>query len=128
MKDSEQPPGDPCTEYDFDEWSHIAKTNPEQFELMRQQLINDLLAQVPDHLKQRIKRQQWQIDQIRKQANNPLAACIQISQKMWNSVYGENGLLTALEEPEKVLQSQIKDDPEKVIHLKKYKSTRKPVD
>ncbi|MCP5245148.1 MAG: DUF3135 domain-containing protein [Burkholderiales bacterium] len=128
MKNNEHPPGESITDFDFEKWSHIAKTDPEKFELMRQQLIDDLLAQVPDHLKQRITQQQWQIDQICKQAENPLAACKQISQKMWDSVYGENGLLTALQAPEKILLSRKNNNTENVIHLKKYKSTRKPVD
>ena len=128
MKDNEQPPGDSKTDFDFDEWSYIAKTDPEKFELMRQQLIDDVLAQVPDHLRQRIKQQQWQIDQICKQADSPLAACIQISQKMWDSVYGEKELLTALQTPEKILQSQRKDNADNVIDLKKYRSSREPAD
>lgn len=66
---------------------------------MRQYLIDNLLEQAPDHLRQRLEQQQWQIDQIRRQTANPLEACIQISQRMWHSVYGEQGLLIALQEP-----------------------------
>ena len=72
--------------FDFDLWSKMARQDPEKFEAMRQQLINDLLAQAPPHLKQRMVGLQWQVNQIRKQAGNPLTACLQISQKMWTNV------------------------------------------
>jgi len=121
MKDTQQSATE--WQFDFDTWAEIAKTDPERFEEMRLELINDLFDQAPDHLKQRLEGQQWQIDQVRRQAGSPLAACIQISQKMWDSVYGEKGLLTALEEPQKLMHSTSKDNVEKVISLKKYKST-----
>lgn len=120
MNDFRQPENDWC--FDFETWAEIAKTDPERFEEMRQQLINDLFDQAPDHIRQRLEKQQWQIDQIRRQAGNPLAACIQISQKMWNSVYGEKGLLTALEEPQKLMHATTQDNAEKIISLKKFKS------
>jgi len=121
MKDTNQSTDD--TDFDFDTWSRIAKTDPEQFEKMRQQLLNDLFEQAPDHLKQRLERQQWQIDQIRRQVANPLAACIQISQKMWDSVYGDKGLLMALEEPQKLMQSTKEENAAKVVSLRKFKSS-----
>ena len=125
MKNGKLLPDDADIEFDFDKWSRMAKTDPDEFEKMRQQLIDNLFEQAPDHIKQRLEGQQWQIDQIRRQANNPLAACIQISQKMWSSVYGEQVLLDELQEPKKLLQFKNKDDADKVVSLKEFKSAPK---
>ncbi len=55
-------------DFDFDQWATIARQDPEQFERMRQQLINEVIAQSPEHLKQRMEGLQWQIDQIHTEA------------------------------------------------------------
>jgi len=109
--------------FDFDQWASIAKQDPEQFEQMRQQLIDELLEQTPDHLKQRMEALQWQIDHIRNQADSPMDACLNISQKMMDSILGENGLLDALNEPKKVHQSIKNTGISNVVSIKKYKSS-----
>ncbi|MDP1557906.1 MAG: DUF3135 domain-containing protein [Nitrosomonas sp.] len=119
MKNNKQTP-----DFDFDQWAKMANQDPEQFERMRQQLINELMERAPVHLKQRMEGLQWQIDQIRKQANNPMTACLHISQQMWDKVYGERGLLKALQEPEMVLQSLSEEcTANNVVPLNKYKPT-----
>ena len=113
------------SDFDFDHWAKMAKQDPNQFEEMRQQMIRDVIDHAPEHIKPRIIGLQWQLDQIRNQADNPMAACLEISQKMWKKVYGEKGLLDALQEPEKILRSLNNDnnDRNKVISINKYKST-----
>lgn len=96
-------------DFDFDQWTKIAQQEPEKFEAMRRQMIDDLIAQAPEHLKPRIAGLQWQIDQIRNQAGNPMAACLQISQKMWGHVLSENGLLNTLKQPGKILDAAEKN-------------------
>ncbi|PXW88923.1 uncharacterized protein DUF3135 [Nitrosomonas sp. Nm84] len=109
------------SDFDFDVWSQMAQQDPEKFEAMRQQLINDLIAQAPLHLKQRMTGLQWQVDQVRKQASNPMAACLQISQRMWDNVVGEKGLLNALQEPQEILNA-IKNEPTgKILSFDRYK-------
>lgn len=108
-------------DFDFDYWSRIAQHEPERFEAMRQQMINDLIAQAPSHLKPRMTGLQWHLDQIRNQAANPMAACLQISQKMWANVLGENGLLKALKEPKELLNSLEKAPVAKVLSFERPK-------
>lgn len=96
-------------DFDFDRWSEIARQEPEKFEAMRRQMIDDLIAQAPEHLKPRMAGLQWQVDQIRSQAGNPMTACLQISQKMWTHVLSENGLLNILKQPGKILSAPEKD-------------------
>ena len=105
------------TDFDFDLWSQMAQQDPEKFEAMRQQLIHELIEQAPSHLKLRMEGLQWQVDQIRKQADNPMAACLQISKKMWNHVLGEKGLMTVLREPMHFWIPQEKSLPEKFFLL-----------
>ena len=109
-------------DFDFDEWSKIAREEPEKFEAMRQQMIDDLIAQAPTHLKPRMTGLQWQVDQIRKQAGNPMASCLQISQKLWANVLGDTGLLKALQEPKKIVSTLDQAPAAKVLSFERPKS------
>ena len=110
------------TDFDFDQWVTVAKEDPEKFEQMRASLINDLMAQSPEEFRQRWEGLQWQIDQIRNKSGNPMESCIAVSKKMWDNFYGEKGLLTALKDPESILQSSKESTPNKVVPIKSYKS------
>lgn len=112
-------------DFDFDHWVKIAQQEPDKFEIMRKQLIDAQIARTPEHLKQRIIGLQWQIDQIRNQASNPMTACLQISQKMWKYVLGENGLLKTLQEPQKILNTQENTPVAKVLSFQKPKPGNK---
>lgn len=106
--------------FDFDRWSEMAQQDPEKFEAMRQQLISDLLAQTPPHLKQRMIGLQWQVDQIRRQASNPMTACLRISQRMWANVLEEKGWL----EP-RTIQDISKAEPTgEVLSFERYKASK----
>ncbi|MDE2388180.1 MAG: DUF3135 domain-containing protein [Betaproteobacteria bacterium] len=109
-------------DFDFDYWCKVAWEEPEKFEAMRQQMIDDLIAQAPSHLKPRMTGLQWQVDQIRKQASSPMAACVQISQKMWANVLGDNGLLKALQEPKALLNSMKNVPAAKVLSFERPKT------
>lgn len=111
-------------DFDFDLWMQMAKQDPHQFELMRQQVINDLIAQAPPHLKMRMEGLQWQVDQIRKQADNPMMACLQISQKMWKNVLGEKGLLHALQQPQTFTDTSREASSGKILSFNRYKSEK----
>ncbi len=111
-------------DFDFERWAQMARQDPDQFEVMRQQLIQDLIAQAPPHLKLRMEGLQWQVDQIRKQADNPMAACLQISQKMWNNVLGEKGLLTVLREPKAFLDNIREEPGGKILSFERNKTDK----
>jgi hypothetical protein len=71
---------------DFDEWMTLAKNDPDKFEEKRRKRIESFFNNVPEEKLQRLKGLQWQIDQTRKLADNPMASCIAISNMMWDSV------------------------------------------
>jgi hypothetical protein len=82
---------------DFDQWAELAKTDPEAFEARRSEVIEDMISRLPEHKQQRMRCLQWKIDLVRSQASNPMAACIKLSEMMWDSLVGPGGLREALE-------------------------------
>ncbi len=82
---------------DFDQFSQLAKSNPDAFEAKRAELIEQVIQRMPAHKQHRMRCLQWKIDQVRKQAANPMAACIKLSEMMWDSLVGPGGLQEVLE-------------------------------
>jgi len=83
-------------EFNFDEWAKLAKEDPDAFENKRQQMIQDVINKSSPKIKRRMQGLQWQIDQVRATSTNPMASCLKISQMMWDTTIGENGLVDHL--------------------------------
>lgn len=96
---------------DFERWARVAKENPSQFEAMRRQAIEEVISRAPQGQQQRLRCLQWRIDQERRLAKNPLAACIRISRMMWESVAAPGGLLDSLKGLEKPAEQQARFSP-----------------
>jgi hypothetical protein len=79
-------------EIDFDRWSEIARTDPETFESMRLAAIERVIESASEANRERLRRLQWRIDQERRLARTPMAACLRISNMMWRRVLGPGGL------------------------------------
>ena len=84
-------------EFDFDEWVKLARDNPEAYEDKRRQMLQEVIDSTSPEVRRRMQGLQWKIDQIRSTSTNPMASCLKISQMMWDSVLGENGLLEHME-------------------------------
>lgn len=82
---------------DFDQWAELAKTDSAAFEARRAAAIETVISRMPAHKQQRMRCLQWKIDQVRCQASNPMAACIKLSEMMWDSLVGPGGLRDVLE-------------------------------
>lgn len=82
--------------FDFDTWAALARSDPEAFELRRKELIEQFIAAAPAHLQARLRGLQWRIDIERKRYKHPLKSCIALHAMMWEAMYGEGGLLEAL--------------------------------
>lgn len=87
----------PGPDFDFEEWALLAKTDPQAFEAKRGEAIAHLIAGASPRMQTRLRGLQWRIDMDRRRASNPLSSCMQIFNQMWKSVYGERGLLDALQ-------------------------------
>jgi hypothetical protein len=92
---------------DFDTWSALARNDPQTFEKMRLAAIQAAIDGAPEANRERLRRLQWRIDQERRLARTPLAACIRISRMMWRAVLGPNGLRDRVAE----LQDLLGDNP-----------------
>jgi hypothetical protein len=82
--------------FDFEEWQKLAESDPEAFELRRQQEIESLITSVPSNRQQRLRGLQWRVDMERQKTRDPLLGCQKVFNLMWKSVYGDHGLLQAL--------------------------------
>ncbi len=83
-------------EFDFDHWAELARKDPEAFEEKRSAIIKSTIEQSPTRLQRRLQGIQWQVDTVRSNSTNPMAACLKISNMMWKSVLEEDGLLDNL--------------------------------
>ena len=88
---------------EFRQWAEMAQNDPELFEKLRREAIDEVIDNAHESHRQRLRCLQWRIDQERRRSNSPLGACVRISRMMWESVAGHGGLLENL--------SQIKQDP-----------------
>lgn len=104
--------------FDFEHWAGMAKKNPEAFETMRKKCLAELIEQAPERVRRRMEGLQWQVEVIRERSANPMAACLSISQMMWDSVTGERGLLAAFEAPANTMQPKADSRPRNVVPLK----------
>ncbi len=82
--------------FDFDAWKSLAETDPEAFERKRREAIEAAISQAPPQMRQRLTGLQWRIEMERGQSRNPTQSFLRIYKMMWHSVYGDNGLLDAL--------------------------------
>lgn len=77
-------------ELSFDDWHALAEHDPENFEATRRQCIDEFISRAPEAQQRRLRGLQWQIDQVRKLATNPMASCLAISNMMWDSLHRLN--------------------------------------
>ncbi|MEJ2143174.1 MAG: DUF3135 domain-containing protein [Gammaproteobacteria bacterium] len=70
---------------DFDFWLHLAQSDPERFESLRTETLEKHIQRAADNQQNRLRCLQWRIDRIRDRAKTPMAACISISDMMWDT-------------------------------------------
>lgn len=86
----------PSRNLDIEQLRHLADSDPEAFEHRRRELIDAVIARAPARRRQRLRGLQWRVDQVRSRSSNPLAACISLSDMMWEAFAGSNGLVETL--------------------------------
>lgn len=80
----------------FDAWLQLAKEDPEAFERWRQEFIEAAIERAPEARRERLRGLQWRVDKVRERSTSPLAACIRLSDMMWEALAGNRGLLEQL--------------------------------
>lgn len=78
-----------------DELLKLAQENPEALESLRQREIESLITSAPANVQRRLRGLQFQIDAKRSLSKTPMAACVAISQMMFDSVYELNDILNS---------------------------------
>jgi hypothetical protein len=71
---------------DFDYWLRLAQEDPERFESLRLETLESHINRASDTQQTRLRRLQWRIDRVRDTAKTPMAACISISDMMWDTL------------------------------------------
>ena len=66
----------------FDELMAMASEKPEEFELLRERLINMLIGSLPEKRQVNMRRYQWRIDQETRRHDSRLGCCIKLSTMM----------------------------------------------
>ncbi len=93
------------SEFDFDSWASLAFEYPLAFEDARRRVIDSLIEDAPEACRSRLRGLQWQIDQRRRCAKTPLAACAAVSDMMWHQILSNRGLLaqiSQLDRPDRI--------------------------
>jgi len=88
--------GYPTQRLDFDEWRRLASTDPEAFEVMRREVLQAVIDQAPERRRPRLRGLQWRVDLVRQRSSSPMAACISLSDMMWEAFAGDKGLVDTL--------------------------------
>ncbi len=70
---------------DFEQWAQLARHDPHAFEQLRHRLLEAYIARSSSTHQDRLRGLQWRIDRLREQASNPMSACVQISNLMWDT-------------------------------------------
>lgn len=97
------------TRIDFDYWLQLAQDDPERFESLRSEALENCINRASGNQQVRLRCLQWRIDRIRDNTKNPLVACMRISNMMWdtfnNLASGYNHLLQAQQDQPSQLPS-----------------------
>ena len=70
----------------FERWMELANRDPQKFEQLRHAKIASVINKTSGKCQQRLLGLQWRIDKIREQyKNSDIAACLAISELMWEA-------------------------------------------
>ncbi len=86
------------SDFDFSEWSELARNDPAAFEARRRATIEEMLERMPEARRDRLRRLQWKVDQVRRLADNPMSACLRISRMMWDSLLEQQRFIEGMRE------------------------------
>ena len=82
--------------FNFDEWAELAKSDPKLFERRRREAVEKMIKDSAPQRQKKLRGLQWRIDVVRKKYKDPRVSTHRLFSMMWDSVYGQNGLLDAL--------------------------------
>mgnify|MGYP005989465803 CR=1 FL=1 len=90
----------------FERLREMAIKDPDALERLRQEYVQTAINAAPEAYRQRLEGLQFQIDGQRRLAKTPMAACINISKMMHESLHQLRGFIDGKEESETQEQTQ----------------------
>ncbi len=103
------------TEMDFNQWRDMAQQDPEAFEVLRQQMVAQVIESAPPRVRKRLRGLQWRIDQVRRRRGSAMGSCLELYDMMWDTLIGEAGMMARMEQ---VARRQVPDHQAEVIDLR----------
>ena len=85
----------PATLPSHDALSRLARNDPQTFEILRLELIENTIDDAPEPVQLRLRQLQFRIDGIRQRSRSPLGATVKIQALMWESFLAMNDGLQA---------------------------------
>lgn len=82
---------------DFDERARLFREDPEEFERLRERLIEEVIESVPEERQERLRRFHWRVEAEFRKHKSPIGALVALQKMMLEAVYGKGGLLDAVE-------------------------------
>lgn len=79
------------------ELMQLAQEDPQAFEVLRGELIENAILRAPERMHLRLRQLQFRIDGIRRLARTPLGALIKMQALMWESFLRMNEALQSLD-------------------------------
>jgi hypothetical protein len=70
-------------QFEFDEWTRLARENPDEFERRRSAAIEAVIARASPELAPRLRGLQFRLDVERLKARTPLGAAVRMQALMW---------------------------------------------
>lgn len=80
----------------FEYWSKLAAEDPDRFEFERAEALAQVRERAREHKRNRLLLLQMRLDLLRDDVEDPISVAALMSQLMWLSICGENGLLHVL--------------------------------
>jgi hypothetical protein len=77
------------------ELAQLARDDPEAYEALRQELIDDLIESAPDDIKPRLRGLQFRIDGARRCSHSAMGATLKVYSLMWESFMRLNEEMSA---------------------------------
>ncbi len=96
--------------FPFDEWMQLWQTDPAAAEARRKAETEALIESAPEHLRERLTRLQWRIDQERGRHKTPLGVASAITRMMFERYTAPDGLYDQIMGP-------VQELPEKMAEL-----------
>lgn len=81
---------------EFDTLVKMAQESPDELEALREEMVESVISSARQDFQRRLRGLQFQIDMTRAKSKTPLAACIRITELMYDSFHD---LHTRLNEP-----------------------------